>query len=415
MPGASDAGPAPVTTGAATGRRRRAREVWLAIHLYAGLVLGGVFVLLGLTGSLLVFYVEIDRVLEPAVASSRGTAPTRSIEEVFRALQSAHPTRTRAWRLELPMDDDDPVTARYYKPAETEHLGFAPLIVRVDPRTLEVGPARFWGDFAMTWIYDLHYALLLDRSGRTIVAIVGIVLFGSLITGLVLWWPASGRWRTALAWKRHAAPARRVYDLHKLGGVGGALLLAILAVTGVMLDEPSWFDPAIDAVSTLHRHPKLRTVRPAGAGRLPVDAAIAVARTRFPIAEPRWVETPADDTGTYRVQMHQAGEPGRRFPKTQVWIDPWTGAVLAVRDARSDGAGDTVLAWLHPLHSGEALGMPGRLLVLASGFLPALLFATGVIRWRQKARARRTTTAPTPRTGGSAPVPANPARRRSRR
>lgn len=400
---------------AATGRRRRWREAWLWLHLYAGLVVGGVFVLLGLTGSLLVFYVGIDRMLEPAVAVSRGDGPPRPLEDVFRALQAAHPERSRAWRLELPMAADDPVTARYYKPAETEHLGFAPLIVRVDPRTLEVGPPRFWGDFAMTWIYDLHYTLLLDRTGRTFVAVVGIVLFGSLVSGLVLWWPAPGRWQTALAWKRDAAPARRVYDLHKLGGVSGALLLAILAVTGVMLDEPSWFDPAIDAVSTLHRHPKLQTVRPAGAERLPVDAAVAVARTRFPMAEPRWVETPADDAGTFRVQMYQAGEPGRRFPKTQVWVDPWNGAVLAVRDARADGAGDTVLAWLHPLHSGEALGMPGRLLVLVSGFVPALLFVTGVIRWRQKARARRATTAPIPRSGGSAPAPANPARRRSRR
>ena len=415
MSGVRDTGPAPVTMDAATGRRRRRRCAWLAVHLYAGLVLGGVFVLLGLTGSLLVFYVEIDRVLEPAVAASGGNGQPRALEEVFRALQGAHPERTRAWRLELPMDDDAPVTARYYKPAETEHLGFAPLIVRVDPRTLEVGPARFWGDFAMTWIYDLHYSLLLDRTGRTIVAIVGIALLGSVVTGLALWWPAPGRWQTALAWKRNAVPARRVYDLHKLGGVGCALLLVILAVTGVMLGEPSWFDPAIDAVSPLHRHPALRTERPAGAERLPVDAAIAVARTRFPKAEPRWVETPADDTGTYRVQMYQAGEPGRRFPKTQVWIDPWSGTVLAVRDARADGAGDTVLAWLHPLHSGEALGMPGRLLVLASGFVPALLFVTGLIRWRQKARARRTTTAPTPRTGGSALAPGIPARRRSRR
>jgi hypothetical protein len=76
-------------TGRATERRRRAREIWLAIHLYAGLVLGGMFVLLGLTGSLLVFYVEIDRVLEPAVATSGGNGQPRALEEVFRALQAA--------------------------------------------------------------------------------------------------------------------------------------------------------------------------------------------------------------------------------------------------------------------------------------------------------------------------------------
>jgi len=408
---------------ATPGVRRRLRGTWLAIHLYVGLVAGGAFVLLGLTGSLLVFYVGLDQRLEPTVASSTGGGPPRSLDEVFGALRAAHPERTRAWRLELPMDPDDPVTARYTRPAETAHLGFAPLVVRVDPRTLEVGPARFWGDFAMTWIYDLHYTLLLDRTGRTVVAIAGLVLLGSLVTGLVLWWPAPGRWRTALAWKRHAAPARRVYDLHKLGGVGGGLLLAILAVTGTMLGEPAWFQPAIDRLSPLHRAPALTTFAPPGGVRLSLDEAVRIARGRFPLAEPRWIETPADDAGTYRVQMYQTGEPGRRFPKTQVWIDPWRGSVLAVRDARADGAGDTLLAWLHPLHSGEALGLPGRLLVLVAGLVPALLFTTGVIRWLQKRRARAAaavcspilTTATTPRSAGSAPVPANPGRRRSRR
>ncbi|MBK8768176.1 MAG: PepSY domain-containing protein [Burkholderiaceae bacterium] len=58
--------------------------------------------------------------------------------------------------------------------------------------------------------------------------------------------------------------------------------------------------------------------------------------------------------------------------------------MVAVKDASRASPGDTVLAWLHPLHNGEALGLPGRLLVCAAGLIPALLFVTGWIRWRQK-------------------------------
>lgn len=50
--------------------------------------------------------------------------------------------------------------------------------------------------------------------------------------------------------------------------------------------------------------------------------------------------------------------------------------------------GDSFLAGLHPLHSGEALGLAGRWLVPLSGLLPAALFTTGLIRWRHKVRAR---------------------------
>ena len=82
------------------------------------------------------------------------------------------------------------------------------------------------------------------------------------------------------------------------------------------------------------------------------------------------------------------GEPSRRFPRSNVWIDPYTGRVLAVRDERRDSGGDTVLAWLHPLHGGEALGLAGRWLVFVSGLLPAVLFGTGVWRWAIRRRRR---------------------------
>ena len=72
-----------------------------------------------------------------------------------------------------------------------------------------------------------------------------------------------------------------------------------------------------------------------------------------------------------------------------MWIDQYSGAVLAVRDPRDDGPADIFLNWLHPLHNGEAFGMPGRIVVCAAGALPAVLFVTGLRRWRQKARARR--------------------------
>jgi uncharacterized iron-regulated membrane protein len=81
-------------------------------------------------------------------------------------------------------------------------------------------------------------------------------------------------------------------------------------------------------------------------------------------------------------------KPGVRFPKTNVWIDPAAASCSRCVIRKSEGAGDTVLAWLHPLHSGEAFGLVGRIVVLLAGITPPLLFVTGVMRWRQKGRAR---------------------------
>lgn len=84
----------------------------------------------------------------------------------------------------------------------------------------------------------------------------------------------------------------------------------------------------------------------------------------------RWIETPKDDAGTYLIRLYQQGEPGRRFPKTMVWVDQYSGKLLAQQDARQRSAGDGLLAWLHPLHTGEAFGLAGRIIVLLSGSCP---------------------------------------------
>lgn len=60
--------------------------------------------------------------------------------------------------------------------------------------------------------------------------------------------------------------------------------------------------------------------------------------------------------------------------------DACSGAVPAVRDPRREGGADHLLNWLHAVHSGEAGGLAGRLLVLLSGLGSVGLLVTGVGR-----------------------------------
>ena len=362
------------------------RRAWRSFHLALGLALGGFFALLGLTGSVLVFYVEIDRWLHPVAEQSGVARPP--LEAYVTQLKTRFPERTGAWRIEFPADAAAPVTARYYKPVERAEREFSPLLVSLHPFTTEVLRQRFWGDDALTWIYDLHYTLLADRGGRWAVGALGILLLLALASGLRLAWPSRRRWREAVRlWPRSGA-ARATYDLHvTLGGYGAVLLLA-LAFTGAVLALPEVVKPSLARTSTLARPPEVHSVA-TGEPRLPLDALVARAQAVFPGARLAWVETPGGPTGAYRVNLHQAGEPSQRFPRTNVWLDAYSGAVLATRDGMRETNGDLFLNWMHPLHNGEALGLAGRWVVFASGLLPATLLGTGLARWRQKVRARQ--------------------------
>ncbi|TGN94217.1 PepSY domain-containing protein [Burkholderia sp. USMB20] len=369
-------------------RKRRMRAVWLRIHLWLGLTVGALLAVIGLTGSALVFYTTIDEAFElPAIGytSMPNDAPT--YESIVRLLKRTWPDRNRGWRLELPSDTSPLIRARYYRPGEKADRAFAPLLVWIDPRSMRIVHHAFWGNTPMTWLYDMHYTLLMDGAGRQIVGCVGLVALISVGSGLYLWWPRRRSLRAALTVRFNASRQRTTYDLHKIGGVYLLPVVAILIVTGVLLNMPETFNPMIGRVSPLFVPPTCKGVP--GPRQITLDEALNAARQRFSDATPRWLETPDGPQGCYRFRLHRQGEPGFRFPATTVWVDAYTGTVIGARDVATQSAGDTLLGWLHPLHSGEALGLPGRIAVLVSGFALPLLFVTGVLRWRQKSTAKR--------------------------
>lgn len=371
-------------------RRQSWRRFWLLWHLYLGLSAGFIFSIAGLTGSVLVFYVELDEMLNPELRLevSETRKPQQTYESLLQSLKKSHPERTGAWRMEMPRDTQSMLVARYYKPKESAHLHFAPYMVWLNPYSAEVVSSRLWGDTLMTWIYDLHYTLLLDMTGKTIMGIFGGFLIILLLSGIYLWFPTTAQWKNALTFKRNSSFVRFVFDVHKINGVYGLALLLVLVLTGILLELPDTFDPLIHRLSPLYQIPAM-TSHNQQQSPITVDKAVEIAVHLFPATQLRWIETPANDAGIFKIMLYQAGEPSQRFPKTIVSIEQYTGEVLAVRNPTQSSAGDLFVRILHPLHSVEIAGITGRWLVFFSGFMPMILFVTGLIRWRQKQKAKR--------------------------
>jgi len=236
----------------------------------------------------------------------------------------------------------------------------------------------------MTWLFDLHYGLLLDDMGETIMGGIGILLLVLLITGIYLWWPSAKKWRSAFTIKSHASTQRFIFDLHKTNGVYSLLVLLLLTISGVILEWPNVFKPMINTVSPLYVTGTNESKIITGEQRISLDKAVAIASTYYPNANLRWIETPDGSTGSYKITYYQPGEPSQRFPKSIIWLDQYSGQLLSIRNPKQEQLGDTLINWLHPLHNGEIAGMTGRVLVFISGFIPLILYVTGIMRWLQK-------------------------------
>jgi uncharacterized iron-regulated membrane protein len=359
------------------------------LHLGLGLAVGALYVLTALTGSVIVYWRELlEWNHRPAVSA---LVPTpRPIEELWQAVRKAHPARTGAWELILPDRDSRPLLAMYHEPEEKQGAGYAPLLVWVDPISATVIRSGFWGDDWITWTYDLHYSLLAGHVGHRIVGIGALALLVSLGSGVWAWWPAPRGWWAALTIRRRASEPRLNYDLHRVVGIYSLPIVAVLALTGVYMTLPELIVPPLRVftpVSDMTTPWLAADVRSSdGAGRLGVtlDSAIAAARAEFPSGQARRVLTPPDAAGAIQVSLQLPDDPSLSYPAAIVWLDQYNASVLRRVDGAAQSRGDRFLAWLRPLHYGEALGAPWRVAVCLAGAAPLLLLITGVRHWRRK-------------------------------
>jgi len=356
------------------------------VHLWLGLSLGVLFALIGVTGSILVFYTDLDDALHPEIRLS-GAAPPPCWEHVLATARATYPEKIGPWRFEVTGKGGD-IPARYYALPERAGRDFAPMMVWFSADGARVLRRDYWGDYAVTWIYDLHHRLLLQSTGAKILGWSGGAMLVLLVSGLVAWWPRPGTLGKALRIKRNASPIRRLYDAHKLVGLGSMGLLVLLTATGVMLAMPKecmmMLRPALGSASPPPTIAQSVAFRPEA--RISVDRAIAIAHGALPCAELVWIETPAVDHGVYRLRMRRVGDPSPRFPHSFVWVSPASGRVLAINDARQGNLHDQVLHWIHPLHDGSVGGLPGRMLALLIGLAPSQLLLVGVVRWRLRSQ-----------------------------
>ena len=356
---------------------------WLKIHLYLALLVGFLFALIGLSGSLNVYRDEIDTFLNPELSIAAPQNKYQSLDKIIASVRAAHPDRYGSWTLEMPRSPHGMMTAWYEKPTETFFEYYAPLMVSVNPYTGEIVSSRFWGQTVMTWIVDLHTQLRLDQLGSNSVGVLGLLLVVSCSSGLYLWWPSLKEILNSLKIRSNGGLKLILLDVHRLLGLLSAGPLIVLAITGTLLSFPSSLEFFTGSSGMEHGQTGRDIVSTAIPNNHPtgLSSATFVAQSVFPKAELRRITTPLGDTGIYRINFRQTSEINQKHPFTTVWVDRWSGQIREVRNPNSFSTGETFATWIWPLHTGEALGPKGRFIWFLSGISLFILYVSGLLRW----------------------------------
>lgn len=236
----------------------------------------------------------------------------------------------------------------------------------------------------------LHQNLLLRYDiGHYIVGFATLFILVMLATGLILWFPknkAALKQRFSIKWK---ARWRRVnYDLHNVGGFYTWLLIAILAITGLVWTFDWWTDGIYrilgdnpDTVFKQNEHPQ-PAVLPSGTDN-PLDKIFADLLTK----RENWNELFMDFADSEAEEPRNEVSAYLSFDKTG-WDDSdsyyyhaQTGELVHQVLQEQKTIGEKWRNSNYAIHVGSIYGLPTKILACFAALFLASLPVTGFYIW----------------------------------
>jgi len=383
--------------------RSRFYRIAAWLHLWLGLVTGAVMVVVCLTGAVWIFNDEITALIYPETKIAKQGRPVLSPSRLKKIAEARFPGERASYAS--------------YQQGRAAYVGLgearkATAVLRINPYTGQIVQVRETakdGKDFFRIILDGHRHLWLPRDiGKPIINYSTLIFVLILVTGVVMWWPR--RWtraakKQAFTIKRGASFKRLNYDLHNVLGFYSLIVLAVIAMTGIVYGI-EWWSKGLYWTTSGGQHlseavpPKSDSTQAGLVFSKPTDAMDA--------AWNRVVAENRDAQGFYYAYANKKkpSEPisifiypsagqfynRRNYLFDQHTLKPLTGNKVFDGPYEKASAPDKLRRMNYDLHVGSILGWPGRILAFFAALIGASLPVTGFIVWLGKKRkAKRRT------------------------
>jgi uncharacterized iron-regulated membrane protein len=219
------------------------RRALFQVHLWIGLAIGLYIVVLSVTGSALVYRNELDRYFATRRPVYDATATRLTTDEMRAAAETAYPGWTITRVGERITRRNPTIEIWVERHGQKKERLFNPYT------GADLGDSVTQGEYFVLWLARLHDELLFDRPGRYWNGMLSLVMTVLVVTGLVVWWPGSGRWKRSTMIKWSSGWRRFNWDLHSAIGFWLFLFMLMWGVSGFYLGVPEPFSNFVDAIS----------------------------------------------------------------------------------------------------------------------------------------------------------------------
>ncbi len=322
---------------------------------------------IAITGSILVFKVEIDTWLMPEhmqveVANNQ----TRlNLNKLINKVKSEHPNFLMgSWEL---FDNKTRADTAYVINKHTGH--WYKLYLNQYTGELLSQPVTLTHDIT-DWLLSLHYTFLLDFTGTVLGSIFAIILLFLGISGIIL---HRQFWKKLFTLRFGAAKRVFYSDVHKLFGIISSPILLVLAITGGYYNIAAVIHEVTEHIEA---HPKL--TKPLYSEHLDFQQLLNQTKQDIKGYQATYFTFP------FEPDLHISfyGEVPTGNPLTSEYAsiltyDRQTGEKLSSYDIRSASDINVVIDTFRKLHFGYFAGMPSKIIWSFLGLTPLWLSLTG--------------------------------------
>lgn len=355
------------------------RKVLLPLHLWGGLTLGLLLVVMAVSGALLAFRKQLEPRLDPGRFVVQPGSMRLAPDELVARARQVHP----AAELESIRFFGDPTAPFlvYFGNKDYVHL---------DPYTGEVLGIRARYGEGFGWIEGLHKFLHLEpTTGEPITGYAALVFGLILLSGVVLWWPATRRaLKAGLTLNPKLTGRPWNLNLHKTLGIYAAVVLLFTTFSGVPISL-DWAKNALYVVTGSKKVPPPVVTAPKEESFAGFTAMARRVAEVMPAAQETYIPVPKKGVvAAYAIEVDAAHPNARSY----VWLEPATAAALKTSPYRQAGAGFRFYYWMMSVHTGM-LGGPVVQIILGLGALmvPVLAY-TGTASYLRRKSGRPATT-----------------------
>lgn len=362
------------------------------IHSWLGLFNGIWMLILGVSGSLLVYYQEIDHWLNKDILTVMPIEHLLPIDSLYKIVRAKLPEADGTNIIHFPNNKTDCLSFRVYVTDGNKPIThwWDTYNIDIDPYTGKILREGYYRDISssfMHWLLNFHWSLNLGPPGLLIVAIAGILLCLNIITGIIIYrkyffkamiFRAPVQWRN---WRTGTS------GLHRYIGVWSLVFNILIFYSGLQMN---W--SAFDKTTWLSPTPLEKNNEPYAS----LDKMMFEAKKIYPAFEIKYFYIPfckKVENGLNTQNISASGDiPGTPsiipHGSSNVNFNPNTGEVLSKSNVNEEmkkkNLWEKFSSITYSFHVGSFAGEFSRILYIFIGLAPAFLSISGFMLWYRR-------------------------------